>query len=402
MSGGKWLGTALSLILAAIAPGARAETPIKIGVLTDMSSVYSNISGPGAVTAVQMAVDDFGGSVLGRPIEVVAADMRNNAAIGSTIAREWYDTGGVEVITSLDNSAVAEAVVDVAAARKKIALVVGAASPELTNARCSPYSVHYSFDTTAWANVLGTAIVKQGGTLWYFLTTDYSFGHVLEADTTRVITKLGGKVVGHSVVPLDTPDMSSFLVSAMQSGAKVLGLANSGTDTINAVKEANEFGLVQKGMLIALLGGYISDVHSIGLDIAQGLMLPEGWYWDRTDTTRAWAKRFFAKMGRMPTVVQAGDYSATLHYLQAVAAAKSLDGVAIMENMRQAPINDMFATNGIIRPDGLMVHDMYLVEVKKPSESRYPWDYYTIRATVPGSVAFQPLSESTCPFLKKQ
>ncbi|OYZ75475.1 MAG: ABC transporter permease, partial [Rhizobiales bacterium 24-66-13] len=314
---------ALAMALAAALPlgTAHAADGVKIGVLTDMSGLFSDISGQGSVTAVQMAIDDFGGKVLGQPIGLVYADTQNKADIGAGIARQWYETDNVDMITDISNSAVALAVVDIAASLKKIAIVVGAATSRISNDKCTPYSIHYAFDTISWANVTGKAILKDGGDSWFFLTTDYAFGLALEKDTAQIVKDAGGKVVGSVKTPLNTPDFSAFLLSAKSSGAKVIALANSGGDTINAVKQAEEFKITKDGkQRLAVLGGYITDMHSIGLKTAQGLLYTEGFYWDLNDETRAWSKRFFEKIGRMPTVTQAADYSSVLHYLKAVAA----------------------------------------------------------------------------------
>ncbi|MFH1558641.1 MAG: ABC transporter substrate-binding protein [Pseudomonadota bacterium] len=395
---------ALAVALAAALPlgTAHAADGVKIGVLTDMSGLFSDISGQGSVTAVQMAIDDFGGKVLGQPIGLVYADTQNKADIGAGIARQWYETDNVDMITDITNSAVAIAVVDIAASLKKIAIVVGAATSRISNDKCTPYSIHYAFDTISWANVTGKAILKDGGDSWFFLTTDFAFGLAMEKDIAQIVKDAGGKVVGSVKTPLNTPDFSAFLLSAKSSGAKVIALANSGGDTINAVKQAEEFKITKDGkQRLAVLGGYITDMHSIGLKTAQGLLYTEGFYWDLNDETRAWSKRFFEKIGRMPTATQAADYSSVLHYLKAVAAVGSKDSDKVMAEMRKTPVNDMFAKNGIIRADGRMIHDMYLLQVKKPEESKYPWDDMIVKAVVPGDEAFQSMEKGSCPLVKR-
>lgn len=375
---------------------------VKIGVLDDMSGLYSDIGGAGAVTAVKMAVEDFGGRVLNNSIEVISADHQNKADIAADTARRWYDVDHVDMITGLDNSATALATVDVARDKHFIVIPNGAATEALTMDQCSPYSVHYTYDTYALAHGTGGAIVKQGGDTWFFLTADYAFGHALEKDTADVVKAAGGKVLGEVRHPLSTTDFSSYILQAQASGAKIIGLANAGGDTINSIKTADQFGIMQSGkQSLAGLLVFITDVNSLGLKTAQGLLLTTAFYWDHDDATRKWSKRFFDRMHKMPTMGQAGDYSATMHYLQAVRAAGTDEPLAVMKKMREMPVNDVLAHQGRIRDDGLMVHDMYLAQVKKPSESKYPWDYYTIKAVIPADKAFRPLSESTCPLVKK-
>ncbi|MGE0769387.1 MAG: ABC transporter substrate-binding protein [Hyphomicrobiaceae bacterium] len=374
---------------------------VKIGLLTDMSGPYSDLSGSGAETAVRMAIEDFGGKVLDKPIELVVADHQNKADIGAGIARKWYDAENVDMIIDLTNSAVALATVSLAKSSNKIAIAVGPATTRLTNDSCTPNSVHYAFDSFAWAHVTGNALIRNGGNSWFFLTVDYAAGYAMEKDTSDVVRKAGGKVLGSVRVPTGASDFSSYLMTAKASGANVIGLANSGADTINSVKQAGEFGITRDGKVrLAALGMYIADVHSLGLKAAQGLVYTEAFYWDHTDETRKWSKRFFEKTNRMPTQTQAGDYSATLHYLKAVQAAGTDAAGEVMQKMRETPINDMFAKDGKIRIDGRMVHDMYLVQVKRPDDSKYPWDYLEVIETVPGDQAFQPLSLSTCPLVK--
>ena len=373
---------------------------VRIGVLTDMSGLYSDLGGQGSVEAAKMAVADFGGKVMGKNIDVIGADHQNKADVGANKAREWYDTQGVDMITDILNSAVGIATAKVSAEKKRINMNVGAASTRLTNEDCTPYTVHYAYDTYALANGTGNAIVKQGGKSWFFLTADYAFGHSLEADTAAVVKKGGGEVKGAVRHPLNAADFSSFLLQAQSSKAQIVGLANAGGDTINSIKAANEFGITKNQQLAGLLV-FITDIHSLGLPTTQGMYLTDGWYWDLNDDTRKFGRRFFDKMKKMPTMVHAGVYSATLNYLKAVQAAGTDDSDAVMGELKKAKINDLFAKGGSIRADGRMVHDMYLMQVKKPSESKYPWDYYTIKATIPGSQAYQPLSDSKCPLVTK-
>jgi branched-chain amino acid transport system substrate-binding protein len=380
--------------------GKVSDGVVKIGVLTDMSGLYSDLGGKGSAIAAQMAVDDFGGKVLGAPIQVISADHQNKADLGASKAREWYEAEKVDMITDLLNSGVGIAAAKVAEQQKKIAINVGAASTRLTNEDCTPYTVHYAYDTFALANGTGKAIVKQGGDSWFFLTADYAFGHSLEKDTADVVKANGGKVLGQVRHPLNASDFSSFLLQAQSSKAKIVGLANAGGDTINSIKAANEFGLTKNQSLAGLLV-FITDVHSLGLQTAQGMLLTEGFYWDLNDETRKFGKRFFDKAKKMPSMIHAGVYSATLSYLKAVQAAGTDDADAVMAKLKSTPINDVFAKNGKIRVDGRMVHDMYLLQVKKPSESKYPWDYYTVKATIPADEAFQPLAKSTCRLVKK-
>jgi branched-chain amino acid transport system substrate-binding protein len=399
------LSALLALVLSSAA--AYSQTPqisdevVKIGVLTDMSGQFSHESGEGAVTAVKMAVEDFGGKVLGKPIEVIAADHQNRNEVAIAKAREWYDVEKVDLIGNLINSAIALAVTDVAREKNKIAIVNGSGSSRLTGDSCTPNSIHYAYDTYALGVGTGKALIKQGYDSWYFLTADYAFGHALESDTAAVVKANGGKVVGSVRYPIDSSDHSSFLLQAQASNAKVVAIAGSGTTFINAVKSAKDFGLTDGGkQTLAGLLVWITDVHSMGLETAQGLVLTNGFYWDRDDETRAFSKRFFAKMGRMPHMGDAGDYSSTTHYLKAIAAAGTDEAKAVMAKMREMPVNDFFAKNGRVREDGRFVHDMYVYEVKKPSESRYDWDYYKLRAVIPGDEAFRPLADSKCPLVK--
>jgi branched-chain amino acid transport system substrate-binding protein len=390
------------LVLSASAALAQSKPPLKLGAILDMSGLYADITGAGSETAAKMAAEDFGGEVLGRKIEIIAADHLNKADLAASIARDMLDNQGVEAIIDVAASATALAAGEIAKARNKIVIFNGPGSIRLSNEACGPYTVHYVFDTFAQANVTGLAAVKQGLDSWFFLTADYAFGQDLEKDTASVVQKSGGKVLGSVRHPLNTSDFSSFLLQAQSSKAKVIGLANAGGDTINAIKQASEFGLMRSGgQKLSPLLAFITDIDSIGLETAQGLLLAEAFYWDLNDDTRAFSKRFAQRIKRMPTAAQAGIYSSVGHYLKAVKAAGSTDAAAVMKIMKETPINDMFAKNGKIREDGRMVHDMYLFEVKKPSESKGRWDDYKLLATIPGNEAFQPLEASRCPLVKK-
>ena len=373
---------------------------VKIGVLTDLSGVYADFGGQGAVEAARMAVQDFGGKVNGKAIEVIAADHQNKADVAASKAREWFDTQGVDLITESLNSSVALAVSKVATEKKKLQIVTGAATSRLTNEDCGPYTIHYVYDTYALAKGTGSAVVKAGGESWFFLTADYAFGHSLEKDTSEVVKAAGGKVVGAVRHPLSASDFSSFLLQAQSSGAKVVGLANAGADTVNSIKAAYDFGLTKKQTLAGLLT-LITDVHGLGLEQAQGLYTTEAWYWDQNDETRAFGKKFMDRTKKQPNSVQAGVYSAVTNYLKAVQAAGTDDADAVSKQLKSMPINDMFTKNGRIREDGLHEHDMYLFQVKAPKDSKQPWDYYKQVATIPAAEAFQPLSASRCPLVKK-
>jgi branched-chain amino acid transport system substrate-binding protein len=394
---------ALASLYALATAGAQAQDkpPLKIGGILDMSSLYADITGPGSLEAAKMAAEDFGGQVLGRKIEVIAADHLNKADLSANIARDMIDNQGVEMIYDVAASATALAAGEIAKARGKIIIFNGPGSIRLTNEACGPYTVHYVFDTYAQANVTGLAAVKSGLDTWFFLTADYAFGQDLEKDTSNVVTRTGGKVLGSVRHPLNTSDFSSFLLQAQASKAKVIGLANAGGDTINAIKQAAEFGITKGGQKLSPLLAFVSDIDSVGLETAQGLLLAEAWYWDLNDESRAFTKRFMERTKRVPTSAQAGIYSSVLHYLNAVKTAGTTEPAAVMKVMKATPINDMFAHGGRIREDGRMVHDMYLFEVKKPSESKGRWDVYKLLATVPGSEAFQPLEQSRCPLVKK-
>ena len=392
---------ACALAISATSALAQSKPPLKLGGILDMSSLYADITGAGSETAAKMAVEDFGGEVLGRKVEIVAADHLNKADLAANIARDMLDNQGVEMIFDVAASATALAAGEIAKARNKIIMFNGPGSIRLSNEACGPYTIHYVFDTFAQANVTGLAAVKQGLDSWFFLTADYAFGQDLEKDTTNVVQKSGGKVLGSVRHPLNTSDFSSFLLQAQASKAKVIGLANAGGDTINAIKQAAEFGLTKGGQKVSPLLAFVTDIDSVGLDTAQGLLLAEAFYWDLNDETRAFSKRFMERVKRVPTSAQAGVYSSVSHYLKAVKAAGTTDAAAVIKVMKETPVNDMFAKNGKIREDGRMVHDMYLFEVKKPSESKARWDDYKLLATVPGNEAFQSLEASRCPLVKK-
>lgn len=377
------------------------EAPVKIGVLTDMSSLYRDIGGPGSVVAAQMAIDDFGGKVLGKPIQLVSADHQNKPDVGSAIARKWYSEDGVDVITDVPTSSVALSVENVSRKLHRLVLFTGAGSSDITGPNCSPYAAHWVYDTYALAHGTGSAIVKRGGKNWYFITADYEFGHALERDTAAVVQASGGKVLGQSLVPLNTADFSTYLLAAQSSQAQIIGLANAGQDTINAIKQAAEFGITRGKQKLAGLLIFITDVHSLGLRIAQGLELTSAFYWDQNDQTRAWSRRFFAKVGHMPTMSQAGVYSAIHHYLEAVQALGSKDPDKVMAKMRATPINDFMTHNGKLRIDGRVLRDLYLFEVKSPAESKGPWDYYKELRTIPANEAFRPLDQGGCPLVKQ-
>lgn len=375
---------------------------VKIGLLLDMSGLYADVTGRGSATAAQMAIDDFGGKVLGKKIELAVVDHQNKADIAANKAREWFDQDHVDAILDVAASAPALAVLDVAKQKNKIVVFSGPGSERITNDLCTPVSVHYAYDTYALANTTAKAMVQRGGKTWFFLTADYAFGHTLQQSATAVVTEAGGQVLGAARHPINTSDFASYLLQAQASKAQVVGLANAGGDTVNAIKAASEFGLTRDGkQKLAGLLLYINDIHAIGLKTAQGLVLTEAFYWDMNDATRAWSRRYFEKLKKMPNMSQAGVYSSVTHYLKAVQAAGTDETGAVMKKMKSMPINDFFAKNGRIREDGRMIHDMYLFEVKSPAESKYPWDYYKLLATVPGDQAFMPVSKSQCPLLKK-
>ena len=375
---------------------------VKIGILTDMSGVYSDFGGPGSVAAAKLAVEDFGAAAKGIKVEIVVGDHQNKPDVGSNIASTWFDVDKVDVIVDVPNSGVALAVSEVARQKNKLFLVSGAAASDLTGAKCNANTIHWTYDTWALANGTGKAVVKTGGDTWFFLTADYAFGYALERDTSAVVEANGGKVLGKVRAPLNTNDFSSFLLQAQASKAKVIGLANAGGDTINSIKQASEFGLVRGGQSLAGLLVFATDVAALGLPTAQGLILTEAWYWDMNDANRAWTKRWQAlRPGKYPSMVQAGVYSAVLHYLKAVEALKSdADGKAVAAKMKELPTDDPLFGKGVIRPDGRKVHDLYLFEVKKPAESKHPGDFYKIRATIPAAEAFRPLKEGGCPLVQ--
>jgi branched-chain amino acid transport system substrate-binding protein len=372
---------------------------IKIGFITDMSGVYSDVDGPGGAEAIKMAIADAGVVLAGKKIEFIALDHQNKADIAASKAREWFDRLGVDMLIGGTNSGASLAMAKVAEEKKKIFIAIGAGSSRLTNEECSPYTVHYAYDTVALARGTGGALVKQGGKDWYFLTADYAFGASLEKDTADLVKAAGGKVLGSVKHPLSASDFSSFLLQAQSSKAQILGLANAGGDFINSVKAANEFG-VTKSMKLAGLLVFINDIHALGLNLTQGMYLTDGWYWDQNAESRAWAKRYFSKMKKEPSMLQAADYSATMTYLNAIKAVGTDDSDKVMAQMKKTKINDMFTKGGEIRPDGRMVHDMYLMQVKKPSESKAPWDYYNVIATVPGAQAYLTKAESKCSLWK--
>lgn len=376
-----------------------ADNVIKIGFITDMSGVYADFDGPGGVEAIKLAIADFGGVVNGKKVELIAADHLNKADVAAAKAREWFDSQGVDMLIGGANSAANLAMARIAAEKKKVFISAGSGTTRLTNEECNPYTIQYAYDTTALARGTGAALTKQGGKSWYFLTVDYAFGTSLEKDTADIVKTNGGKVVGSVKHPLSAPDFSSFLLQAQASKAQVLGLANAGGDTINAIKAANEFGIT-KSMKLAGMLIFINDVHALGLDVTKGMYLTDGWYWDLNDDSRKWSARYFEKMKKMPSMFQAADASATIQYLNAVKATGTTDADTIMAHLRKTKINDFFTKNGVVRPDGRMVHDMYLMEVKSPAESKRPWDYYKLVQTIPGEQAYMTKAESKCALWK--
>ena len=401
-----WTGKLVALGIAAALGTAAAQAQIsdnviKIGVLSDMSSLYTDLAGAGSVVAAKMAVEDSGIEKRGYKVEVISADHQNKPDVGSAIARQWYDTEKVDVIVDTPNSGVALAVNQITKDKGKAFIVSGAASSDLTGKACSPNTIHWTYDTWMLANGTGGAIVKTGGDTWFFITADYAFGQALERDTAAVVTKNGGKVVGGVKVPLNNQDFSSFLLQAQSSKAKIIGLANAGGDTTNSIKQAAEFGIVKGGQNLAGLLVFLTDVHALGLPTAQGLIFTETFYWDMNDQTRAFAKRFAERdKGIHPTMVHAGVYSAVLHYLKAVEALKSDDGTKVVAKMKEMPTDDPLFGKGSVRADGRKIHPAYLVEVKKPSESKGEWDLYKIRATIPADQAFRPMADGGCPLAK--
>ena len=376
------------------------EAPLKIGLLDDFSSVYSHIGGVMDLEAAKMAIEDFGGVMFGKPIQLVSADALNKPDIAASIARKWWETEGVDMIVGLPTSATALAVMQVSKQTEKVMIVSDAASSDITGKSCSPYTAHWTYDTYGNAHTVGNAIVKNGGDTWFFITVDYAFGQAVERDTSDVVKAAGGKVLGSVKHPLNTTDFSSLLLQAQASKAKIIGLANGGGDTINAIKQAGEFNIAAGGQNLAAIVMFIVDVHALGLKLAQGLIVTESFYWDLNDETRALGKRFLERANRMPPMVNAGTYSATLHYLKAVQAAGTRDAKAVMAKMREMPVRDAFAENGVLREDGRMMHSMYLFEVKKPEESKGTWDYYKLLAEVPADQAFRPLKDGGCPLVR--
>ena len=396
------LVAALTLCASVLPAAAQiSDDVVKIGVLTDMSSLYADATGKGSLTAVEMAVADYGGKVAGKPVVVVSGDHQNKPDTGVAIARNWFDNEKVDAIMDVPTSSVALAVQTIVREKNKVFINSGGGSSDLTGKACSPNFVHWTYDTYALSNVAGKAMVARGENSWYFITADYAFGQALERDATAVVQKAGGKVLGAVRHPLNSPDFSSFLLQAQASKAKVVALANAGGDTTNAIKQAGEFGLTAGGQKLIALLLEVTDSHLIGLQQGQGLILTDAFYWDMNDGTRAFSKRFFDKVGHMPTMIQAGLYSATMHYLKAIEAIKTDESLKVIAQMKATPIHDFFAANGHIREDGRMVHDMYLFELKKPSESKGEWDLYKLIATVPGDEAFRPMSEGGCPYIKQ-
>jgi branched-chain amino acid transport system substrate-binding protein len=396
----------LAFLAAALMSGAAnaqiSDGVIKIGVMNDMSGLYADLTGQGSVLAARLAVEDFGATAKGLKVEIVGADHQNKPDVGSNVVRSWIDVDKVDVIVDVPTSSVALAVNEIVREKNKVFLVSGAAASDLTGAKCSPNTIHWTYDTWALANGTGNAIVKTGGDTWFFLTADYAFGHALERDTAAVVEKNGGKVLGRVRHPFPGTDFSSFLLQAQASKAKIIGLANAGGDTINSIKQASEFGIVRGGQNLAGLLVFISDVHALGLQTAQGLIFTEAWYWDLNDANRAFAKRFAPQnRGVHPSMIHAGVYSAVTHYLKAIHALKGdADGKAVVAKMKETPTDDPLFGKGTVRADGRKIHPMYLFEVKKPQESKAPWDYYKVRATIPAEQAFRPLAEGGCPLAK--
>lgn len=391
-----------ALLAATVIPAAAdvSDGKVKIGILNDQSGVYADFGGKWSVEAAKMAVEDFGGKVQGAAIEIVDADHQNKPDIASNIARQWYDTEQVDAIMELTTSSVALAVQGISAEKKKIDIVTGAATTDLTGKACSPYGFHWAYDTHSQAVGTGGALVAQGGDSWYFITVDYAFGHSLEEQTANFVKEKGGKVLGSVRYPLGATDYSSFLLQAQSSGAKIVGLANAGLDTSNSIKQAADFGIVASGQRLAALLFTLAEVHGLGLQAAQGVVLTEAWYWDQNDQNRAFAERFFKRTNRMPNMIQAGTYSAVLQYLKAVDKAGTDETEAVAKQLHEMPVNDVFTANGKVQADGNMVHDMYLFQVKKPEESKKDWDYYSYLATIPGDEAFIKAQDSGCPLVK--
>jgi branched-chain amino acid transport system substrate-binding protein len=397
------LGAAIvGIVVGAV--GARAQVSddvVRIGVLNDQSGLYADLGGPGSVIAARMAVEDAGGRVLGKPVEIIAADHQNKADIGAAIARRWFDAEQVDMAIGFDNSSVALAVEQLAAEHNRIAIAGAVGSTAFTGKACTPTEASWLYDSYALTTSLARSVVAAGRDTWFFVTVDYAFGHSLEADASAAVLAAGGKVLGGVRHPLNTADFSSYLLQAQASGAKVVALANGGGDMVNAIKQAREFGLTRGGQTVVSLLVFISDVHSMGLQTAQGLKFATAFYWDRDQESRAWSKRFMALHGKMPTMAQAGVYSAIRHYLKAIDAAGTDEAKAVMAKMREIPVNDFYAKNARLREDGRLVHDMYFAEVKKPSESKEPWDDYKILATIPGATAFRSLADGGCPLTRR-
>jgi len=401
----KGLRKAIGLIVAAgllssAAQAAISDDEIRIGYLADMSGTYRDLSGPGGLEALKMAVEDFGGQVNGKKIVLFNADDLNKPDVGANTVRQWIDEKSVDVVTGLVATSVVMAVNKIVEQENKLALISGSASSALTNEFCSPNHIHWVYDTYALSNGTAHAVLQEGGKDWFILAADYAFGHALEADLTKVIEAEGGKVVGKVRHPFPSTDFSSYILQAQGSGAEVVALANAGADMVNALQTASQFGLTQSGQKLAGMVVFLNDVHSMGLEVTQGLMLTTGWYWDMNDETREWAQRYHKRVGRMPTMAQAGVYSSTIHYLNAVKATDSDDSQVVRSKMIETPINDMFAKNGKIREDGRMVHDMYLAQVKTPAESKSEWDLYNILRTIPGEQAYRSLADSQCKLIK--
>ena len=401
----KTLASSIAIAAAAALAATTAQAEIsdgelRIGYLADMSGTYRDLAGPGGLEALRMAVEDFGGSVNGAPIQVFSADDRNSADVGANTVREWVDTRNVDMVAGMVASSVTIAVTNVLKENDKLGIVSGSAASSITNEHCSPNHIHWVYDTYPLANGTAKAIVDQGGDTWFMLTADYAFGHALEGDVTRVVEESGGEVVGGVRHPFPTDDFSSYILQAQGSGAKIIGLANAGADTVNAISTASQFGVVEAGQQLAGLLVFLNDVHAMGLETTQGLLLTTGWYWDMDDESREWSERYYERMNRMPTMVQAGIYSSTMHYLQAVEATGSDDAATVREYMMEQPINDFFARNGRLREDGRMVHDMYLAQVKSPADSTGEWDLYERLAVIPAEEAFRPLAEGNCPLVQ--
>ena len=393
----------MTILWAPVAGAQMSDNVVKIGVLNDRSGLYADLSGQGSVIAAQMAIEAYGAAAKGMKVEAIGADHQNKPDIGSNIARQWLDIDKVDVIVDVPNSGVALAVNEIVREKNKVYLNSGAGTSDLTGKACSPNTVHWTYDTWALANGTGKAVVQSGGDTWFFIVADYAFGQTLERETSAVVTANGGKVLGSVRHPLSTADFSSYLLQAQSSKAEVIGLANAGTDLTNSIKQAGEFGIIQGGQNLAGLLVFITDVHGIGLQAAQGLVLTEAFYWDLNDGTRAWSKRFAERNGgKYPTMIHAGVYSAVLHYLKAVEALKSdADGAKVVAEMKRTPTDDPLLGKGTIREDGRKIHDMFLFQVKKPAESKAPYDYYTLRATIPAAEAFRPLDQGNCPLVKK-